>query len=260
VTLTNVAAARAIQLVEQLLVQPRRQTGIVFFANAHTLNLAAADPAYRAVLNQADHVFGDGTGVRWAARARGVRMRDNLNGTDFVPALLRAKAGRNYTYYLLGADNGTIATAAGVAAQQFPGWTQAGFHSGYLQDPATNAAVIEEINRCHPDLLLVGMGNPRQERWIAEHRRRLKVGACLGVGGLFDFWANNVSRAPRWLRRAGHEWIWRLWQQPREKARRYLLGNPLFLARVLRDAVRKGTPEAKNVRALVPPSSCERRN
>jgi N-acetylglucosaminyldiphosphoundecaprenol N-acetyl-beta-D-mannosaminyltransferase len=117
----------------------------------------------------------------------------------------------------------------------FPGWVQAGYHHGYLNDETTTAAAIEQINAAGPDVLLVGMGNPIQEQWIGQHLPRLKVPVCMGIGGLFDFWAGTVSRAPAWLRRLGHEWIWRLCQQPRLKARRYLVGNPLFLARVARE-------------------------
>lgn len=83
------------------------------------------------------------------------------------------------------------------------------------------------------------MGNPLQERWIDLHRQQLDVPVCMGIGGLFDFWSGNVSRAPQWVRRAGCEWVWRLSQQPRDKARRYLLGNPLFLLRALADRRRR---------------------
>ncbi|MGA2619112.1 MAG: WecB/TagA/CpsF family glycosyltransferase [Thermoguttaceae bacterium] len=231
VGITDVTTRRAIELLHRLIGRRDGVTRCVFFANAHTLNLAAADRAYREVLNGADYVFGDGTGVRWAARLQAVRVRDNLNGTDLVPAMFRATAGRGYRYFLLGADEATIRPAAQMAAETFGGWTPAGFHHGYLTDAATDRAV-RQINAARPDVLLVGMGNPRQECWLAQHRHRLRVPLCLGVGGLMDFWSGRVSRAPQSLRRLGHEWLWRLWQQP-AKARRYLLGNPLFLARIL---------------------------
>jgi N-acetylglucosaminyldiphosphoundecaprenol N-acetyl-beta-D-mannosaminyltransferase len=224
----------------------------VFIVNAHTLNLAAADPSYRKVLNSGDYVLADGTGVRWAARMQGIQVRENLVGTDPVPEMFRKLAGRQYSYFLLGADPGTIAVASEYARREFPGWNQAGCHHGFLTDDlsdygdlrslATNApvrttssTVIQRINAVRPDVLLVGMGNPIQERWIHDHLGPLRVPLCIGVGGLFDYWAGNVRRAPQWLRRAGHEWLWRLYQQPILKARRYLVGNPLFLARVLRD-------------------------
>ena len=131
-----------------------------------------------------------------------------------------------------------IPVAADVARRTFPGWNQAGFHHGYLTDEAILATAIDRINAAGADVLLIGMGNPLQEQWIHRHRHKLNVPVCMGIGGLFDFWAGNVSRAPECLRRFGHEWLWRLYQQPALKARRYLLGNPLFLSRVLRERCR----------------------
>ena len=243
VRIFNVTRRRAIQRLHEIL---RRRTGparSVIFVSAHTLNLAAADRAYRRVLNAADFVFVDGTGVRWAARLQGIRILDNLVGTDFTPALFHATAGRGYSYFLLGADPQTIA-AADHARRAFPGWTEAGFHHGYLSDEQLTSAAIAQINRARPDVLLVGMGNPIQEQWIHRHRHRFDVSIAMGIGGLFDYWAGNVSRAPRWLRSLGHEWLWRLFQEPRLKARRYLVGNPLFLARVFCE--RFATPDPKS--------------
>lgn len=236
VEITDVTRQRAVELLEEMIQHCDGRTRSVFFVNAHTLNLAAADEEYRRVLNAADHVFGDGTGVRWATRVQGTCVQDNLNGTDLTPALFRETAGRGYRYFLLGSNKETIRRAAEYAEEAFPGWIQAGYHHGYLAAAGPTARLIRQINRSRPDVLLVGMGNPIQERWIDAHRHRLKVPVCMGIGGLFDFWAGNVSRAPRWLRNLGHEWLWRLWQQPRDKANRYLLGNPLFLMRVVRDA------------------------
>jgi len=136
---------------------------------------------------------------------------------------------------MLGSDAETITAAADYARKKFPGWTLAGCHHGFLGNESVEAAAIAAINAARPDVLLVGMGNPLQEKWIRRNLSRLDVPVCMGIGGLFDYWAGNVSRAPAWLRRLGHEWLWRLFQQPKLKARRYLVGNPLFLARVLRE-------------------------
>ena len=223
----------AIEIVHEMLCCHDGLTRRVYFVNAHSLNVAASNPAYREILNAGDRVFGDGTGVRWAARLRGVRLRDNINGTDFIPSLFRATSRCGHSCFLLGADASTIEVAADFARRTFPGWRLSGWHHGYLADQAVDAAVVERINEAKPDLLLVGMGNPLQEQWIDRHLPALHVPVCIGVGGLFDFWAGNVSRSPRWLRRIGHEWLWRLWQEPRRMARRYLIGNPLFLGRIL---------------------------
>jgi N-acetylglucosaminyldiphosphoundecaprenol N-acetyl-beta-D-mannosaminyltransferase len=234
----NTTCHEATAWIEGLIACRGDRAGSVFFVNAHTLNLAANDPSYRAILNNGDLVLADGTGVRWAARLQGVRVLENLPGTDFVPSLFQATAGRGHSYYLLGGDARTVHAAADFARQAFPGWRCAGCHHGYLSDEQLDATVVSEINAARPDVLLVGMGNPLQEQWIHRRLPAIHVPVCMAIGGLFDFWAGNVSRSPRWLRRLGHEWLWRLFQQPRQKASRYLVGNPRFLLRVLFDRLR----------------------
>ncbi len=233
VELTDLSQPEALELIEGLIRQPDGKSHAIFIVNAHTLNTATDDPEYRRVLNSAYRVFGDGTGVRWAARYRGVRLKENLVGTDLVPQLFEETAGRGYRYFLLGADPESIARAASKAAAMFPGWTQAGFHHGYVH--GRDAEVIARINASKADLLLVGMGNPLQEKWIARYLDQLRVPVCVGVGGLFDHWAGNLQRAPRWVRRLGYEWLQLLLQQP-HKWRRYLVGNPKFLYRMIRAA------------------------
>ena len=231
VRIANMHEFEAVCRLEQWINEYRGQSKAVYFVNAHTLNLAAREPAYRDLLNRSQCVFGDGTGVRWAARARGVRMKANLNGTDLIPRLFRDTAGQGYRYFLLGATAETIARAAASAQDRFPGWTLAGHHHGYI-DMQHAPDVIKQINDARPHALLVGMGNPLQEQWIDRHLDQLRVPLCFGTGGLFDHWAGNLRRAPHWVRRLGYEWVQLLVQQP-HKWRRYLLGNPAFLRRMV---------------------------
>ena len=218
-------------LLERLIQERPRHAHSIFFVNTHTLNTAATDPDYRALLAGADYIFGDGTGVRWAARfLYGVRLRDNVNGTDLVPRIFRDLGGQGYRYFMLGNTPERIELAAEYARTHFPGWTLAGYHHGFVQ-PEDHARVVQEINESEADMLLVGMGNPKQEQWISQHLADLRVPLCLGIGGLFDYWASEIERAPAWVRRLGSEWVYVLLQQP-HKARRYLLGNPLFLLRL----------------------------
>lgn len=235
VQIQNVTRGQAIASMDEVIASREPRPKSVFFVNAHTLNLAATDPAYRDTLNRGDFVFADGTGVRWAARLHGFRVLENIPGTDFIPEMFRALAEQGYSYFLLGADAMTIHVAGEYARQVFPGWRQAGIHHGYLTNDTLTSEVIDQINFARPDVLLVGMGNPVQEQWIDRYRSRLDVPVCMAVGGLFDFWAGNVRRAPGWLRRMGHEWLWRLSQQPRHKAHRYLLGSPQFLWRAIHE-------------------------
>jgi N-acetylglucosaminyldiphosphoundecaprenol N-acetyl-beta-D-mannosaminyltransferase len=235
VRIRDVRMARALEIVRAMMDCDDGRTRSVYFVNAHALNIAASNVAYAEVLNAADCVFGDGTGVRWAARLQGIRLRDNITGTDLVPSLLGETPRSGCRYFLLGAEEGSIRRAADHATAAFPGWTLAGFHHGYLTTPDADARAVECICRARPDVLLVGMGNPLQEFWIHRHRDRIRVPVCLGVGGLFQYWAGTIRRAPHWLRGRGFEWLGILFQQP-QKARRYLIGNPLFLARASRDA------------------------
>lgn len=235
VKILNVTKQRAADILESHIINRDGRVRSVFFVNAHTLNLASTDSQYRSVLNTGDYVFGDGTGVRWAAKLQGIQVLENLVGTDFTPFLFQSTAGRGYSYFMLGGDERTIAAAAEYAKKLFLGWTLAGIHQGYLTNPDITSAAIDQINSAKPDVLLVGMGNPIQEKWICDNKSRLAVPVCMGIGGLFDYWAGNVSRAPQWLRSLGHEWIWRLFQQPSEKMNRYVIGNPLFLARITKE-------------------------
>jgi N-acetylglucosaminyldiphosphoundecaprenol N-acetyl-beta-D-mannosaminyltransferase len=231
VKITDLAWADALVLAESLLASGMTRPRTLYFANAHTLNLAFESDAYRAVLNRADYVFGDGTGVRWGARLQGVRLRANLNGTDLVPDLLAATSGRGFRWYLLGASAKAVHRAAEKAREMFPGWEVAGYHHGYF-DARSEPHVIADINRADPHLLLVAMGNPIQEHWIDRNRGRLQARLCMGVGALADRWAGDLIRAPLWVRQLGMEWIDILRRQP-QKWQRYLIGNPKYLYRLL---------------------------
>lgn len=232
VNINNLSQAEAVALIESW-IPDREVTRSIFIVNAHTLNLSSDDPQFQSVLKNAHRVFADGTGVRWAARLRGVRLKENLVGTDLIPRLFADTAGRGYRYFLLGASADTISRAARRCEADYRGWDLAGFHHGYVSEAETSA-VIEKINTARPHLLLVGMGNPLQERWIHRYQKQLRVPVCVGVGGLFSHWAGDLQRAPGWVRQQGFEWLQLLLQQP-HKWRRYLLGNPKFLMRIIRE-------------------------
>ncbi|GAA4018489.1 WecB/TagA/CpsF family glycosyltransferase [Allokutzneria multivorans] len=203
---------------------------VVAYANAHSLNVACANARYRRVLEDAALVLNDGSGLAIAAKLLGQAFPANLNGTDFTPKILREAADRGAAVYLLGGEAG-IAEAAGeklVAA--IPGLKIAGTEHGFSQDVE---AVVGRIRASGAEVLVVAMGNPAQELWL--DRYLTATGARLGVavGAFLDFTAGKVERAPAWMRRAGIEWLYRLAQEPRRLFQRYVVGNPLFLGRVL---------------------------
>lgn len=230
----NASLREALTLMERWVAPGDARSRSIFIVNAHTLNLAWEDRSYRAILNAADAVFGDGSGVRLAAGLRGERMRANLVGTDLLPRFFHRSRAKGCRCFLLGATDVTVTRAARHLESDFPGIAIVGTHHGYVDD-AGSRAVVDAIHQAAPDMLLVGMGNPLQERWIHDHLPLLRVPVSIGVGGLFDHWAGNLRRAPGWVRRLGLEWLQILLQQPR-KWRRYLLGNPQFVVRAMRSA------------------------
>jgi N-acetylglucosaminyldiphosphoundecaprenol N-acetyl-beta-D-mannosaminyltransferase len=203
------------------------------YTNAHSHNTAYEHAAFRATLNAFDIVYADGVGAVLASLLRrGCRLR-KLTGADWLDALCARLARRGARIYLLAGQRGVAARAGAALAARFPGLVVAGTADGFFAEKS-EAQVRAEIAACAPDVLFVGMGTPRQEMWIAAHCRALPVKICWAVGALFDYVAGVEARAPRWLLALGLEWLYRLREDPAGKWRRYLLGNPLFLWRVLR--------------------------
>jgi N-acetylglucosaminyldiphosphoundecaprenol N-acetyl-beta-D-mannosaminyltransferase len=208
----------------------------VYIVNAHTLNLAWSDAGFRQVLNAADLLLNDGSGVKIASRLAGKPFFDNLVGTDLTPQLCGIAVRENVSVFLLGGLEGVARKAGERLQEMVPGLKVSGTHHGYFSKAQT-MLVVEAINRSGAGILLVAFGNPLQETWIHENAPSLSCDLCIGVGGLFDHLAGRLHRAPLWMRRIGIEWVHILFGQP-HKWRRYLIGNPLFLARALKDRLR----------------------
>jgi alpha-1,3-mannosyltransferase len=206
------------------------QPTTVAFANAHTLNVASRDPDFHAAL-QDSLVLNDGIGADIASRVLyGSPFPDNLNGTDFTPNYLQATRHR-YRVFLLGAEPGTAERAARRLASSCPRHDFVGCHHGHF-DQSALPAILQRVRRSKADLLLVAMGNPKQELFIRDHLAATGCTLGIGVGALFDFLAGNVPRAKPWMRKWRVEWIYRLAQEPRRLAHRYLVGIPLVLTRI----------------------------
>jgi N-acetylglucosaminyldiphosphoundecaprenol N-acetyl-beta-D-mannosaminyltransferase len=148
-------------------------------------------------------------------------------------------AGRGYRIFLLGTEQVIVERAAERLRVRFPGLEVAAHHGFFDLDGAENAAVLERIAAFAPHVVLVGMGMPRQERWIARNAPALEANVTMSVGALFDYLAERVARGPRWLTDNGFEWVCRLWYEPRRLWRRYLLGNPRFLWLIARQRLRR---------------------
>ncbi|QZA78950.1 WecB/TagA/CpsF family glycosyltransferase [Deefgea tanakiae] len=229
---------RQTEVIEQLQQwQGDGQFHRIAFVNPHCANLASQNPRYRGMLNAADLLLPDGSGVLLASRMLGTPLKENTNGTDLFPVLCRYWQQQKARVYLLGAHRGVAGRMAEQLLWEYPGLHIAGSQHGYFAEEDT-PNIIQKIRDTHPDVLLVAMGVPKQDMWIAEHLAQLQTPVAMGVGGLFDFYSGRISRAPVWLREIGMEWSWRLIQEPRRMWQRYLVGNFTFLARVVRQRCR----------------------
>ncbi len=199
----------------------------LYFANAHALNSAWTDVEVRAAFNRADVVVNDGIGIELYGRIARSPFGENLNGSDLVPRLFASvPEGRRLRVYLFGAEPGRALAAKAHIEARYPRVEVVGVRDGF-----DHADVVSDINASRADLLLVGMGNPLQEKWIDAHRGALEVGLAMGVGALLDFLSGEVRRAPRLVQRMRVEWLFRLAREPRRMFGRYVLGNPAFLLR-----------------------------
>jgi alpha-1,3-mannosyltransferase len=227
-----ISVSTASQSVE--LLDARFERGIptiVAFANAHLLNVAFRDKRFLAVLQKLV-VINDGIGVDIASRILfGSPFPQNLNGTDFTPNYLRNTRHR-YRIFLLGSRPGVAESARKYLSNDHPKHRIVGCYHGYFPKEDT-AKIVETIKASNADIILAGMGNPLQELWLADNLEATGCRLAFGVGALFDFLTGHARRAPAWVRAVRLEWFHRLIQEPGRLWRRYLVGNPLFIFRVL---------------------------
>lgn len=213
----------------------------IAYANVHVLNTAYRDAGLRAFLNEADMVYCDGEGVRVAARLLAQDLPERMTGADLLLPLCRQCVQEGVRLFFLGSDMGIAAGAAEKIEESCPGVCIA-THHGYLSDPAISRGAIEQVNDFKAGILLVGMGTPIQERWIEANRSGLMVPVVWAVGALFDFFAGVQPRGPEWMVSHGMEWAYRLWSDPGRLWKRYVMGNPLFIWRVLKSRWGLGGP------------------
>jgi exopolysaccharide biosynthesis WecB/TagA/CpsF family protein len=207
---------------------PARPT-ILAFVNAHALNTVTADTAFAAALLQSDHVFRDGAGMKTLLTRLGKDAGLNLNGTDLIPKLIMHYNGRRIA--LLGTTDPYLSTAVLHVQQHL-----APDSSTCQSDGFQSLASYEHLCASNqPDLILLGMGMPKQEL-VAQRLREQLTHPCLIVcgGAIIDFMGGKVTRAPQWIRAAGMEWLFRLFREPTRLYKRYVLGNPLFIWRTMK--------------------------
>lgn len=222
-----VTMAEAVDVVRRAM--DTRAGVMVATANAEMLMRATHDEELRRILNASALVVPDGAGTVWAARHLGHAMPERVAGYDLAQELLRRAPAEGRRVYFFGAAPGVAEKAKAKAEQIYPGIEIVGVRNGFFS-PADNAAIIAEIRAACPDLLLVALGVPKQEKWIAAHLAELDVPVAIGVGGTLDVMAGVMKRAPHWMQKAKLEWLFRGLMQPKRAGR--LLALPKFVLKV----------------------------
>jgi len=203
---------------------------IVVTADASAIVIAQKDDELKRIINEADLVTPDSTGIMLASKWYNDPLSEKVSGVDLAVELAEVGARKGYPLFLLGAAPGVAEDAAMNLKQRFPGLEIAGVHDGFFSD---DEPVVKQVAESGAKILLVAMGIPKQEKWITKHLDRLGVGVAMGVGGTFDVLSGRVNRAPEWMRRHGLEWLHRLASNPKKIGKVATL--PRFLLMVLKE-------------------------
>jgi len=229
--------AMALEIIEGWI--ERREPHYVCVTGVHGVMESQRDEELRRIHNRAGLVTPDGMPLVWLSRLQSFHHVERVYGPDLMLALCERSVAKGYRHFFYGGAEGVPEQLASVLQKRFPGLQVAGTFSPPFR-PLTadeDDRIVQMINAAAPDIVWVGLSTPKQERWMAGHRERLTAPVLIGVGAAFDFLTGRKPQAPRWMQRAGLEWLFRLLTEPRRLWRRYLINNPLFVALVVLQAL-----------------------
>ncbi len=229
VGVSTIAMADAIDAIAAWIATGARE--YVCVTGVHGVIESLDDPALRAIHNAAGLVTPDGMPLVWLGHRAGHRDMTRVYGPDLLLAVIAAPALRTARHFFFGSTPDVLDALTTRLRQLAPAIVICGSHSPPFRatSAAEDAAIDAAINAAGPDIVWVGLGTPRQERWMAAHRSALEAATLVGIGAAFDFIAGTKRQAPRWIQRSGLEWLYRLLQEPRRLGPRYLVNNPRFV-------------------------------
>ena len=217
----------------------KRESHYVCVTGVHGVMECQRNPELRRTHNTSGLTTPDGMPLVWLSKLKGCRLVDRVYGPDLMLALCERSVACGCRHFFYGGGDGVPEQLAANLQRRFPGLQVAGVYSPPFRPltPKEDEQVVRMIKRADPDIVWVGLSTPKQERWMAEHVRRLTAPVLIGVGAAFDFHAGRKKQAPRWVQRTGLEWLFRLLTEPRRLWRRYLVNNPLFVMLVMAQAL-----------------------
>jgi N-acetylglucosaminyldiphosphoundecaprenol N-acetyl-beta-D-mannosaminyltransferase len=218
----------------------RREQHYVCVTGVHGVMESQRDPALRATLCRSGLTTPDGMPLVWLSRLHGYRQVERVYGPDLMHACCQRSVDKGYRHFLYGGDDVLVEALAERLRQRHHGIRIVGTFAPPFRPltPDEDAGIVQMINDAAPDIVWVGLGTPKQERWMAEHHKQIAAPVMVGVGAAFDFGAGRKKQAPRWMQRSGLEWFFRLVQEPRRLWRRYVLNIPRFIALIALQTLR----------------------
>jgi len=205
----------------------RTQTQIIFSVNPEKIMRARKDPELLSALREADYLIPDGIGAVLGARILFKEKANRITGIALMDLWLQTAQRKKYRIFIFGARPAVNSGAAIEIRKKYPSLELVGHSHGYIEEGFYNR-IIGQINDLETDILFVGLGSPKQEKWIHRHKESLRVKICMGVGGSLDVMAGRVKRAPQFFQRTGLEWLYRLIQEPRKYRRQHFLPQFAF--------------------------------
>ncbi|NLJ83820.1 MAG: WecB/TagA/CpsF family glycosyltransferase [Halanaerobiaceae bacterium] len=224
----------AVNFIDSLIQDGKK--GLVVTPNSEMIVTARKDGELARILNRADLSVPDGAGVVLASRILRNPVPERVAGFDLMQETLALAGKKGYSVYLLGAEPGIVELASEKIKERYPGIKISGTHHGFLAEGAEEL-ILAELNKLKPDILYVGMGVPRQEKFLDKHLKEMDVKLAMTVGGSFDVLAGKVRRAPLWMQRSGLEWLYRLIQEPQRIGR--MMALPVFLLLVIKQYLKE---------------------
>jgi len=230
----ELATNRIMGMVDQFQIDGRKRlvatANVDFIVNAHHKDDRKNPEGLLSILRKADMVTADGMPLVWLSRMLGHPLKERVTGADMVPALAAKAATEGKSIYLFGGKGNAAKRTAGILKKRHPDLKIAGYSAPFIdmEDEIENKIEIARLNITEPDILLIALGNPKQEVWYNRYKKYLRVPVAMGIGGTFEFISGVTNRAPQWMRTTGLEWIYRMTQDPKRLVSRYSRGLYTF--------------------------------
>lgn len=231
----NLSMEEAIEEIDKLITE--KEPSYIVTPNVDHIVKLEKDIEFKKVYKNADLILTDGMPLIWISKLYGSPIKEKISGSDLFPKVCDLASQKGYKIFLLGAAEGVASKAANNLREKYRGLNVVGTYSpsyGFESKENEIEHIINIINEKKPDILAVGLGAPKQEKFLFKYREKLNVPVSLAIGASIDFEAGNIKRAPKWMQNMGLEWLYRLYKEPRRMFKRYIIDDMIIFSLILK--------------------------